>query len=87
MSATGHGEYFIRYHVAADICARMKYQNISLQEAADAVVNGVLVEVKGDGGIIAVDKKGNIAMPFNSKGMYRASVSTDGKVTVAIYRD
>lgn len=87
VSATGHGEYFIRYHVAADICARMKYQNISLQEAADAVVNGVLVEVKGDGGIIAVDKKGNIAMPFNSKGMYRASVSTDGKVTVAIYRD
>ena len=87
VSATGHGEYFIRYHVAADICARMKYQNISLQKAADAVVNGVLVEVKGDGGIIAVDKKGNIAMPFNSKGMYRASVSTDGKVTVAIYRD
>jgi beta-aspartyl-peptidase (threonine type) len=87
VSATGHGEYFIRYHVAADICARMKYQNISLQEAADAVVNGVLVEVEGDGGIIAVDKKGNIAMPFNSKGMYRASVSTDGKVTVAIYRD
>ncbi len=87
VSATGHGEYFIRYHVAADICARMKYQNISLQEAANAVVNGVLVEVKGDGGIIAIDGEGNIAMPFNSKGMYRASVNTDGEVTVAIYQD
>jgi len=86
VSATGHGEYFIRYHVAADICARMKYQNVSLKEAAEAVVNGVLVEAKGDGGVIAIDNKGNIAMPFNSKGMYRASITTDGKVTVAIYK-
>ena len=87
VSATGHGEFFIRYHVAADICARMKYQGLSLSEAADKVVNDILVEAKGDGGVIAIDSAGNIAMPFNSKGMYRASISTDGDVTVAIYKD
>lgn len=87
VSATGHGEYFIRYHVAADICARMKYQNVSLDEAANTVINDVLVKAKGDGGVIAIDKLGNIAMPFNSKGMYRASISTEGVVTVAIYKD
>lgn len=80
VSATGHGEYFIRYHVAADICARVQYQQKTLQEAADTVVNGVLVEAGGSGGIIAIDAKGNIAMPFNSSGMYRASMSSkDGK--------
>jgi len=87
VSATGHGEFFIRYNVAADICARMKYQGLSLSDAANVVVNDVLVEAKGDGGVIAIDNKGNIAMPFNSKGMYRASIDTSGKVTVAIYQD
>lgn len=87
VSATGHGEYFIRYNVAADICARMKYLGVSLDEAANSVVNDVLVEAKGEGGVIAIDGQGNIAMPFNSKGMYRASIDTDGKVTVAIYQD
>ncbi|WP_419227569.1 isoaspartyl peptidase/L-asparaginase family protein [Alteromonas sp. OM2203] len=87
VSATGHGEYFIRYHVAADICARMKYQEITLEQAANTVVHDVLVEAGGDGGVIAIDGKGNIAMPFNSAGMYRASIDTEGNTTVSIYKD
>lgn len=87
VSATGHGEYFIRYHVAADICARMKYKGLTLQQAADEVVMGVLVEAGGDGGVIAIDAKGNIATPFNSKGMYRAKIDADGKLSIGIYQD
>lgn len=87
VSATGHGEYFIRYNVAADICARMKYQNISLEKAADAVINQVLAPIGGDGGVVAIDHQGNIAMPFNTPGMYRASVALDGSLSVHIYRD
>lgn len=87
VSATGHGEYFIRYHVAADICARMEYQNISLEKAANKVVNEVLVEAGGSGGVIAVDTKGNITMPFNSKGMYRASRKAGEQAKVAIFAD
>lgn len=87
VSATGHGEYFIRHNVAADICARMKYQNISLKEAADTVIFKVLNSQEGSGGIIAIDNKGNIAMPFNTPGMYRGSVDVSGKLTVAIYKD
>ena len=86
VSATGHGEYFIRYQVAADICARMAYQGLTLQAAADKVVNEVLVEADGSGGVIAIDKAGNIAMPFNTEGMYRASIDIHGKMSVAIYR-
>ncbi|QDP01392.1 isoaspartyl peptidase/L-asparaginase family protein [Thalassotalea sp. PS06] len=86
VSATGHGEFFIRYHVAADICARVQYQNISLQQAADTVVNDVLVEAGGSGGVIAIDSQGNIAMPFNSKGMYRASKKLGGNAEVAIFK-
>ncbi len=87
VSATGHGEYFIRYHVAADICARMEYQNISLEQASNKVVNDVLVEAGGSGGVIAVDAKGNIAMPFNSKGMYRASRKSGESAQVAIFKE
>ncbi len=87
VSATGHGEYFIRYNVAADICARMKYQGLSLSDAANTVVNDVLVKAGGDGGVIAIDAKGNVAMLFNSAGMYRASIDTNGEVKVAIYKD
>ena len=87
VSATGHGEYFIRYNVAADICARMKYQGLTLNDAANTVVNDVLVKAGGDGGVIAIDAKGNVAMPFNSAGMYRASVDINGEVKVAIYKD
>ena len=87
VSATGHGEYFIRYHVAADICARMQYQGISLEKAADVVINDVLVAAGGSGGIIAIDAAGNITMPFNSSGMYRASKSSNGEEFVGIFRD
>lgn len=87
VSATGHGEYFIRYHVAADICSRMKYQNLTLKEASDTVIFDILKPVGGDGGIIAIDHDGNIATPFNSAGMYRAKIDKDGKLSVGIYGD
>lgn len=87
VSATGHGEYFIRYHVAADICARMQYQNITLKKAADVVVNDVLLEAGGSGGIIAIDYAGNITMPFNSSGMYRASKSSNGEEFIGVFKD
>ena len=86
VSATGHGEFFIRNVVAYDICARMLYTGATLQEAADAVVNGVLVEQGATGGVVAVDKDGNIAMPFNTPGMYRGHVGPDGRIVVEIYR-
>lgn len=87
VSATGHGEYFIRYHVAADVCARMQYQQKTLSEAADTVINQVLVKAGGTGGIIAIDAKGNIAMPFNTSGMYRASKTSSGKTFIGIFKD
>lgn len=85
VSATGHGEYFIRYHVAADICSRMRYRGISLDAAAAQVVLGDLVAAGGEGGIVAVDSAGNTAMVFNSEGMYRASIDATGRKVVAIY--
>jgi beta-aspartyl-peptidase (threonine type) len=87
VSATGHGEYFIRYHVAADICARVQYQGKTLQEAADTVINKVLVKAGGSGGIIAIDRQGNIAMPFNSLGMYRASRKEGQAAVVKIFKE
>lgn len=87
ISATGHGEYFIRSVVAHDICAIMKYQDKSVQEAANEVVKDKLVEMGGGGGVIAIDQDGNIAMPFNTKGMYRGSIDTTGKVYIGIYED
>lgn len=71
VSCTGHGEYFIRYTVARDIAALMEYKGVSLKEACDLIVNKKLVEKGGEGGLIAIDKYGNIEMPFNSSGMYR----------------
>ncbi len=87
VSATGHGEVFIRHVVAYDICARMSHAGLSLAESANTVVNQVLVEAGGDGGVIAVDAQGNVAMPFNTAGMYRAAIRTDGSVEISIYRD
>jgi len=84
VSCTGHGEYFIRYAVAFDVWARMSYSGASLKEATDAVVLKKLVEKGGEGGLIAVDKDGNIAQPFNSEGMYRGWVKP-GARQVAIY--
>ena len=87
VSATGHGEYFIRATVARDICARVQYTGMGLAKSANQVINKELVEMGGNGGIIALDLQGNIALTFNTAGMYRASVDIDGKVTVAIYKD
>ncbi len=87
VSATGHGEYFIRYQVASDICARVAYQQKTIDQAGNEVIHGVLSPDAGEGGVIIIDRKGNIAMPFNSKGMYRASVDVNGKVNVEIYAD
>ena len=86
VSATGHGEYFIRSVVAHDIAALMEYKGYTLKKAADEVVLNKLVKRGGEGGVIAVDRKGNIAMPFNSAGMYRGYIK-NGKSEVAIYKD
>ena len=87
VSATGHGEYFIRATVARDICARVQYSDASLAEAADQVVRQQLTAMGGDGGVIALDPEGNIALTFNTSGMYRASIDIRGEVYVAIYGD
>lgn len=87
VSATGHGEYFIRSVVGYDIAALMEYKKLSVKKAADLVVMKKLVERGGEGGVIALDSKGNVAMPFNSEGMYRGSMKADGIPHVAIYKD
>lgn len=85
ISATGHGEFFIRAAVAHDICARVLYKKISLAAAADEVVQKKLVSMGGDGGVIGVDPKANVIFSFNTPGMYRASIDKTGKLTVAIF--
>lgn len=85
VSATGHGEFFIRAVVAKDISARMQYQGASLALAAEEVVMGELVAMGGEGGVVAVDRHGNISLTFNTPGMYRASVDVAGNVFVGIY--
>lgn len=87
VSATGHGEYFIRHVVAYSICERMRLAGETLAESADYVINDLLVEAGGDGGVIALDANGNLATPFNTPGMYRATIDRDGNVSVKIYRD
>lgn len=87
VSATGHGEYFIRATVARDVCARVQFTGASLAEAADQVVRQQLAAMGGDGGLIAVDPQGRIALTFNTSGMYRASIDTEGAVYVAIFGD
>ncbi len=87
VSATGHGEYFIRHTVARDICARMQFAGQSLNEAAEAVIMDELVVAGGDGGIVAVDAGGEVTMIFNTPGMYRASVSGSGVKFIGIFGD
>lgn len=84
VSCTGHGEYFIRYSVAHDVWAQMVYGGKSLQQAADAIIHDKLKKQGGEGGLIAVDKYGNIAQPFNSEGMYRGWAKPGSRQT-AIY--
>jgi beta-aspartyl-peptidase (threonine type) len=86
ISATGWGEFFIRLGVARDISATMEYRGMPVQQAADAVMNKVKT-LGGDGGVIAIDKFGNIGISFNSEGMYRAYINSDGKPVVEIYND
>lgn len=86
ISATGHGEYFIRAAVAHDICARMSYKSISLQRAQDEVVQEKLVKMGASGGVIGVDKDANVAFSFNSLGMYRASISKYGDLVIQIFK-
>lgn len=85
VSATGHGEYFIRHVVGYDLAARMLYGRQSLKEAANEVINVVLRQEKADGGLIAVDAEGNVTMPFNTNAMYRGVIRSDGTFETAIY--
>lgn len=87
VSGTGWGEFFIRNAVAHDICARVAYRGDSLAEAARTVIMEVVPGHGGDGGVIALDAEGNIAMPFNTSGMYRGWVRPDGSRGTAIFRD
>lgn len=85
ISCTGTGEEFIRHAVARSVTARMAYGGQTLEQASSAVIHDVLKE--GDGGLIAVDRDGNIATPFNSTGMYRGMANSRGLFEVAIFRD
>ncbi len=86
ISCTGHGEFFIRSVVAYDISCLMEYKGLSLKEACDIVVMDKLVKIGGEGGLIAIDKNGNIELPFNSEGMYRAKKTFGSDVFIGIYK-
>mgnify|MGYP001827596616 FL=1 len=87
VSCTGSGEFFIRGVAAYDLSCLMEYKGLSLEAAAREVIEKRLLDIGGDGGLIAVDSHGNIAMPFNTEGMYRASITSFGDQTVQIYSD
>ncbi len=86
VSCTGHGEFFMQTVAAYDVACRMKYKKLNLTESANEVVEN-LREIGGEGGLIAVDAKGNVALPFNSEGMYRAFITSDGEPVVEIYQN
>lgn len=86
VSCTGHGEYFMKTLAAYDVSARMKYQGKNLSEAAFETVK-YLRKIGGEGGLIAVDASGNVALPFNSEGMYRAFIQSGKKAEIRIYGD
>ena len=85
VSCTGHGEYFMKAVTAFDVSARMKYKKLSLIDAARETIE-YQTEIDGEGGLIAVDKLGNVALPFNSEGMYRGWIDENGEVVVEIYK-
>ena len=87
VSGTGWGEFYLRTAAAHSVCARMALAGEPLATAAEAVINGEIVKLGGDGGAIALDANGNIAMPFNTPGMYRGWVRPDGSRGTAIFRD
>ena len=86
VSCTGSGEFFIRGVVAYDVSALMEHKGMSIKDAAEEVIHKRITKINGDGGLIAVDKEGNIAMPFNTEGMYRAAMFADGSEEVLIYK-
>jgi beta-aspartyl-peptidase (threonine type) len=86
ISCTGSGEFFIKGVVAYDVACLMEHKEMSLEDASNEVIHKRILEIKGDGGLIAVDIHGNIAMPFNTEGMYRASKSSNGIEEVSIYK-
>ena len=87
VSGTGWGEFYIRNAVAHDICARVAYRGDSLQAAAEEVINRIVPAQGGDGGAIALDREGNIAMPFNSGSMFRGWIRPDGSRGTAVHED
>ncbi len=87
VSCTGSGEYFMRGVVAYDLSCLIEYKGLSLEAAAVEIIHNKLPHLGGDGGLIAVDAKGNLTLPFNTEGMYRASVDRSGKVDIRIYKD
>jgi beta-aspartyl-peptidase (threonine type) len=86
ISCTGSGEFFIRGVVAYDVACLMEHKGMSVDEAAQEVIHKRILEIGGDGGLIAVDAKGNISMPFNTEGMYRACKSSNGEERISIYK-
>lgn len=87
VSGTGWGEFFIRATVAHDISALIEYKGLSLEEAANEVIQKKLTQLGGDGGIVAVDKNGNMVAEFNTPGMYRAFMNDKGEMTIGIYKE
>ena len=85
VSCTGHGEFFMLGVTAYDLAARMKYKGLGLEDAARETIEH-LTTIGGKGGLIAVDRLGNVVLPFNSEGMYRGMIDADGKLTIDIYR-
>jgi len=85
ISCTGWGEFYIRNVVAKTISDLMEYKGLSVAEASKIALDKV-GKMGGDGGLIALDKKGNVAMPFNTEGMYRGAITADGKIEVSIYK-
>lgn len=86
VSCTGTGEYFIRTIAAYRVAALMEYKNLSLKDASDEVVHKILMDIGGDGGLIAIDVNCNICLPFNSEGMYRASIKSGEEPDIKIYK-
>lgn len=87
VSATGWGEYFIRSAAAYDISALMDYKGLSLKDAAMEVIQNKIPNLGGDGGIVAIDKNGNMTMEFNTAGMFRASMNSKGEMMIGMYKD
>ena len=85
VSCTGHGEFFMLGVTAYDVAARMKYKNLNLSDASAEAIEH-LTKIGGEGGFIAVDNSGNVALPFNCEGMYRGFMTASGEINVEIYK-